>query len=319
MPTASELVQAGYYGYQGWDDASANADFNATHGAGKGNPNGGAGGSGGYSPIQAPDLANLQQQVYNVVNPYYQELAKQAKGDFNTAIDMMKADYTQGTRQAKENLAYATKYGLGELSNTLGTLGVNFNQQNEQMMDTLNKRGAAVYQNNPDGSPNVVQPASFNPSYDANAYTVNPGVSGPNPNMPNLGRGGYEADQLRQTQSLQAQAQMRAAMKPLEQAGLSYKQYTNPNAGFDPSNPGRSTQGADLSQLGTAELGQLKGYNTQTQNYRDKAQGLANQQTQAVTSLANQYGGLGVKSIDSNLQNQLQKQYSTNFVQGGQV
>ena len=36
MATAQQLVQQGFYGYQGWDDASAAADFAATGGAGKG-------------------------------------------------------------------------------------------------------------------------------------------------------------------------------------------------------------------------------------------------------------------------------------------
>ena len=36
MPTAQELINMGYTGYQGWDDAGANADFNATGGSGKG-------------------------------------------------------------------------------------------------------------------------------------------------------------------------------------------------------------------------------------------------------------------------------------------
>jgi len=36
--TAQQLVQMGYYGYQGWGDAAANADFQATRGNGKGGP-----------------------------------------------------------------------------------------------------------------------------------------------------------------------------------------------------------------------------------------------------------------------------------------
>ena len=35
MPTAAQLVSQGYGGYQGWGDAEANADFNATKGSGK--------------------------------------------------------------------------------------------------------------------------------------------------------------------------------------------------------------------------------------------------------------------------------------------
>lgn len=318
MPSAAQLISMGYGGYQGWGDAEANADYNATGGSGKFTGGSGqSGGAGGYTPLQAPDLANLQSQVYGIVNPYYQQLATQAKGDFNTAVQMMSTDYQQGVKQAKESLALTQKYGTGDLNNTLATLGLTNNKDNQSFLDTLNQRGMAVYQNSANGDPNVVKTSSFNPTYDPNAYTFNAGVSGQNPNIANLGRGGYEADQLRQNQSLQAEAALRAGMKPLEQAGLSYKQQYNPNSGFDPNNPAASTQGTNLANLGTAETGELKSYNTATQNYRNTAQDLANQQTQAVTSLANQYGSLGVKSLDSNLQNQLNKQYQTNFVSSG--
>lgn len=313
-----QLVAAGYGGYTGWGDAEARADFNATGGSGKFTFNtGGGGGGGGYTPISAPDLAKLREQVYGAVNPYYQELAKQSKGDFDLAIKMMTADYQQGVKEAKENLAFTQKYGKSELQNALDTLGLNFTRENEAIQDTLNKRGMAVYQNNPNGTPNVVTGANYNPSYDANAYTYNAGVSGQSPNLANLGRGGVEAERLRQDQSLRAEATMRAGMKPLEQAGISFKQFTNPNTGFNPANPAASTQGADLSQLGSSELGALKGYNTQTQKYRDTAQELANRQAQEVNNLASQYAGLGVRSIDTNLQNQIQKQYKTDFIQGG--
>lgn len=313
--TAQDLVNAGFTGYQGWDDAGAAANFAATGGEGKGTANGGGGG--GYSPVSAPDLANLRTQVQGALSPYYEELAKQAKGDFNLAVQMMTADYQQGTRQAKETLAYQQKYGTGELQNALSTLGVNFTGENNKQSNDLNTRGMAVYQNSADGTPNVVQPATFNPTYDASNYTYNAGVSAPNSNMANLGRGGTEAELLRQDQQLRAEATMCAGMKPLEQAGISYKQYTNPNSGFDINNPATSTQGADLSQLGTSELGALKSYNTNTQNYRDTSQNLANQEANQVNTLANQYGSLGVKSLDANATNQLQKQYNANFVQSG--
>ena len=45
--TAQSLVQQGFYGYQGWGDAEADADFRATGGAGKGGPSSSGGGGGG--------------------------------------------------------------------------------------------------------------------------------------------------------------------------------------------------------------------------------------------------------------------------------
>lgn len=316
MSVVDDLIAAGYTGYAGWSPTEAAADYKATGGAGK-TGGGGGGGGGGYSPVSAPDLANLQSQVYNVVNPYYQQLAIQAKGDFNTAVQMMQTDYQQGVKQAKETLALTNKYGQGDLQNTLSQLGLTFNNENQNNTDALNKRGMAVYQNNPNGTPNAVQPASFTPTYDVNNYTFGSGVSGANPNLANLGQGGTETEQLRQSQALRAEAAARAGMKPLEQAGLSFKQYSNPNAGYDPSNPAKSTQGTDLSQLGTAELGELGNYNTQSQQYRNTAQNLANQQRQDVNNLASQYASLGTKSLDANLTGQLNKQYTTNFVTNG--
>lgn len=41
MATANELIAKGFKGYQGWGDAEANADFNATGGSGKGGSAGG--------------------------------------------------------------------------------------------------------------------------------------------------------------------------------------------------------------------------------------------------------------------------------------
>lgn len=301
-PTASD-----YQFYSSYPDA----------GKVEGDLRAGGNGASNYNVVTPADYSTLNTQITNTINPYYQQLATQAKGDFNTAVQMMTADYQQGTKQAKETLAYQQKYGTQDLNNNLAQLGLTFNGENDKQIDTLNSRGAAVYQNNPNGTPNVVTSATYNPSYNINDYSYSGGVSGANPNMNNLGRGGYEMDQLRQDQSLRAEATARAGMKPLEQAGLSYTQYTNPNSGFDINNPAASTQGADLSNLGTAELGALKSYNTNTQNYRDTSQNLANQETQDVNNLTNQYASLGTKSLDSNMTNNLQKQYTTNFVQGG--
>lgn len=313
--TAADLVNAGWYGYAGWPDAGAAADFAATGGAGKGNPAGAGNGSGsgGYSPVSAPDIAKLREQVYGIVNPYYVELAKQAKGDFDTAVKMMTTDYSQGTRQAKEKLAYEQKYGTADLKNSLSSLGLQIGQENRTEQDKLNQRGMAVYQNNPDGTPNVVQPGTFNPTYDTNAYTYNGGVNA-SPTE-NLGQGGQEFGRLRQDQALRSEALLRTKMQPLEQAGLSFKQYTNPGSGFDINNPSAYT--GDRSQLGTAETSAIKSYNTNTQNYRNTSQDLANQRSNAINGIATQYANTSTKGLDQNATNQLQKEYTNDFIQGG--
>lgn len=326
MATAAQLVAAGYPGYQGWSDVEANADFNATGGAGKGNGSP-TGSGGGYNSVSAPNYAAIRDQISNILatqptatnpDPYYYELAKQAKGDFNTAVSLMTSDYTTGVKQAKQTYAQEQKYGTADLQNSLSSLGITFNGENEKELNDLNQRGMAVYQNNPDGTPNVVTPGSFNPTYDTNNYTYNSGVSGPNPNAANLGRGGYEAEQLRQDQSLRAEAAMRAGMKPLEAAGITLNQTTNPSSNFNINDPKTyPTNAADLSKLGTAEQNAVRSYQTAVSGYNTKSADLANQRSTDINNLTQTYGNTQTGALSQDQQNQIQKQYNTDFVQSG--
>jgi hypothetical protein len=71
--TAQDLVNMGYYGYTGWGDREAIADFNATGGQGKGGATAGGGTSGtGVSGLNdvlnaqpSIDLPGLYQNLYN--------------------------------------------------------------------------------------------------------------------------------------------------------------------------------------------------------------------------------------------------------------
>src|SRR3990167_2178694 len=315
MSFVDDLVNAGYYGYRGWWENEARADYNATGGAGKTGGGGGGSSSSGFQPLTAPDLAKLREQAYDLVKPYYEELAKQAKGDFETAVKLMTDDYSQGVRHAKETLAFENRYGVGSLNNALGSLGIDFTNENENLLDSLNKRGMAVYQNTPEGQANVVKPAEFAPSFDSSNYTSNAGVSPVQ--TEGLGRGGVESGRLRESQSLRAEATMRAGMKPLESAGIAFKQYSNPNTGFNAANPSATTQGIDRSQLGTAELGVLGNRISSEQGYRDKIQDLANQRSATISNLSGQVANVQGKSIDSSLANQFQKELTKDFVSGG--
>lgn len=65
MGYAQDLVSKGYTGYQGWGDAEAQADFNATGGSGKGSPNSysSSGASGSNNAVDiAKQLLQFQQQ-----------------------------------------------------------------------------------------------------------------------------------------------------------------------------------------------------------------------------------------------------------------
>jgi hypothetical protein len=109
MPTAQQLVNQGYTGYQGWSDAAANDDFNATGGAGKGGPS--SGGDGGFNfstptfdpnsiPVSqatlTPSSINIDDYIkaiqdtlpappeeYMTANPFYFD--EQAARDVSTA------------------------------------------------------------------------------------------------------------------------------------------------------------------------------------------------------------------------------------------
>lgn len=306
-------------GYTGWDRGNAQADFNSTGGpdfndGGGGGGGGSGGGGGGFQPLSAPDLAKLREQVYTTISPYYEELAKQAKGDFDLAVKMMTTDYQQGVREQKENLALTNKYGQAAFTNALDTLGVTFGNENRQLVDNLNKRGMAVYQNNPDGTPNVVTPGTLNPTYNFNDYTYGQNIP-VQQNAANTGYGGTELGRLRQDQSLRAEAEMRAKMQPLESAGLNFKQQTNPGSGFDPTKPGAYT--GDRSKLGGLETGLLNKSNTAEQGYRDTTQNLANQRSQEVNNLAGQFANTGTKTLDTNLTNQLAQERQNTFIRGG--
>ncbi len=277
------------------------------------------GSSGGYQPISAPDLAKLREQAAGILKDYYVSLAKNAEGDFDLAVKNMRADYSSGVRTAKETQLFEQKYGTAALDNALKTLGVDFTKENESLVDGLNKRGMATYQNNPDGTPNVVQPGTFNPSFDANTYTTDAGVSAQNPNSANLGRGGVEANRLRTQQQLRAEATMRAGMKPLEAAGMQLKNFTNPSAGFDINNPdtfGSVTQD-QLAQMGSAERAAVQKYQSQRQDLRNTRLNIGNQYQGAISDLSSQAANTADRKISTELGNQFQKELTSDFLKAG--
>lgn len=306
MPSASELVQAGYTGYSGWGDAEANADFNATGGAGKGSPNGGGGGG-----VQAPDLKAIEDKVYNQLKPYYMQILTESNGDFTRATDRLKQDYQKGIRVASEDFGRQTGEELANLHNSLNTLGINFNQEQDTQINDLNKRGMAVYQNNPDGSTNVVQktlpnPGSMNPTGAPAGQVDNSGVNPMTglPNQQNLGRGGYELNQTLQDQQLRQEAVQRASNNKLQQYGIDYKRLTNPNA-------------TDPSQQGTLEQGLNRGTEDQTRAKQQRGEDLYNQLQNQTFNIASGFAGSGVDASKANLDNKFNTTEVNRFVNTG--
>ena len=136
--TAQQLQNMGYYGYAGWNDAAANADFNATQGAGKGKLTGG--------------IVNPEAQADNSINQTAENL-KKAYGKFTENVSTYKTnnpfsfdEYLKGTatQQAQEQQGLTTPgtYYNQTLSDYL--LGVNkkIERGGQDTMDFLGELSA---------------------------------------------------------------------------------------------------------------------------------------------------------------------------------
>lgn len=283
---------------------------------------------GGFTPLSAPDVAALRDQVYKTLQPYYTQLLKEANGDFNRAVSSLQEDYTKGTRDAKVNFAFTQNQQTSELQNALSQLGISNKKDQEGTIDDLNKRGMAVYQNNPDNTPNVVQSSPVVSNTDFNvapggAYNNTSTIS--NPQNANLGRGGYELAQLQEQQRLRQEAQQRASTRPIEEAGIKLKQYTNLPGGIDPTLPpdqlskALAAQGIDRSQLGSAEQGLIRGTEQQTRELQKTQEDLANQASGETSQIAGGLAASGTKQLGSDLQNQLTREKQLAFTTTGQT
>lgn len=287
---------------------------------------GSSGGSGGTKALTAPDVAALRDQVYKTLQPYYTQLAKESQGDFNRAVQSLQEDYVKGTRDAKINYAFTQNQQSEELKNTLSTLGITNTQDQDALIDNLNKRGMAVYQNNPDSTPNAVQRSAITSNTDTNipvGTPINDTSTIMNPQDAQMGRGGYELAQLQEQQRLRQEAQQRAATKPIEDAGIKLKQYTNLPAGVDPNLPpdqlakALSASGVDRSQLGTAEQGLVRGEEQQTRDLQKTQEDLANQRSGEVGNIAGGLAATGTKSLGSEMENELLQEQKNTFVNSG--
>lgn len=149
MPTAAELVNAGYTGYQGWDDAGANADFNAGHGNDK-LPNGGSSGSGTPPPFSF-DYAAEATKAYGELGPYYTRLLSWAQGDMNKVLTRLTEDYDKGLRVKTED----TALGKTKIDQSQGQADIAEANTKENIKNNLLARG--LYNKSLD-DPNAVAP-----------------------------------------------------------------------------------------------------------------------------------------------------------------
>lgn len=140
MPTSNELVQSGYVGYQGWGDAEANADFNATGGSGKMGGGSSGGTSGGSSnPLSGFkfDQAAAEKAAMEELRPYYEKLLTIYNGDVSLAKKRMEEDYSRGLRYKKED----TATGMGDIASTRAERDRKFKLALGDLDQEMNTRG----------------------------------------------------------------------------------------------------------------------------------------------------------------------------------
>lgn len=97
-----------------------------------------------------PNLNQYMQQAYQQLAPYYQQILDQAQGDYNTAIQVLQNQKSLTDYQAQASAALSD-YQLNQNTQAaLQTLQVQFPQETNQLLDSLNKRGIATTQAQPD-------------------------------------------------------------------------------------------------------------------------------------------------------------------------
>lgn len=328
----AQIIDRGREAGQNVSDAQAQQIMNDTGGGDEGavlayfRGGGSSGGDGGFKPLSATDVADVAKTVAN--NPkliaYYTQLAKEAQGDFDRAVSIMKEDYVKGVRDQKIQYAFSRDQQLKELNNTLNQLGISNFQDQRDTIDDLNKRGMAVYQNNTDGASNVLKTSDINSNTDFNATdNFNNTSTIQNPQNPQMGEGGFELAQLQRKQQLQQEAQQRAATKPIEQAGIQLKQYTNLPAGINPNLPpdqlvtALAASGVDRSSLGSAEQGLVRGKEQETRQLQQTQEDLSNQRASDVSNISGQIAASGSKAGAEQLANQVFQNKQNTFVSTG--
>lgn len=136
MPSASELVKMGFHGYAGWDDAGANADFNATGGSGKGGPKSSGGGSSG-SGFASVDPAQTIRAAIDAMK----EANKPAVESLQASIPETQAKYQQTRDQLTASQAPLEQRYKDLLDSIKGNQQVAENRQTLTTNNELGKRG----------------------------------------------------------------------------------------------------------------------------------------------------------------------------------
>lgn len=103
------------------------------------------------SDFQVPDVNGIFQKAYDTLAPYYTQLLQEAQGDYNTAIGFLQRDYQTGVRYANQSEQLIEQQTKDSLEGALQQLGIQTTQEQQSLLDTLNKRGIALTEQNPSG------------------------------------------------------------------------------------------------------------------------------------------------------------------------
>ena len=111
---AQRLIDMGFYGYAGWSDAPAEADFKATGGSGKGGPSGGGTSGGGSSAEESIKL--LTEQYRELQESFDPEAARRvAEEEWGPEYEQILQDYLVEVSLGKERSIEDLAAGLGLL------------------------------------------------------------------------------------------------------------------------------------------------------------------------------------------------------------
>lgn len=195
------------------------------------------------SDFNIPDLNSYLKSAYDQLSPYYTKILQQAQGDYDTAIQVLQNQKSLTDYQSQADSALSD-YQLNQNTQAaLQTLGVQFPQETQQLMDSLNKRGVATTQ-------------------------AQSGVTSGPLDVGKSGESGYEASSLSSDQQLRQEAVNRSAQQQQQNTALTLQQ--------------KQQNSAQALQTGTlAQQQQLR--NTQQgaqQNLESGTLGLAQQSSQ---------------------------------------
>lgn len=216
------------------------------------------------SNFNVPDLNSYMQSAYQALAPYYTQILQQAQGDYNTAMTMLNNQKSLSDYQANAESALSN-YQLNQNTQAaLQTLGLQFPQETNQLLDALNKRGIATTQQQPNQATSPLD--------------VGKG-----------GESGYEMSALTSDQQLRQEAVNRSAQQQQQNSALTLQEKQQSAA--------QSLQSGTVAQqqsLRNTQQGAEQGIESGTLSLAGQSaqSAIAKQQLQQqAQSNANQFGG----------------------------